>query len=227
MSVVEVSYSAGGSLISIAFDATIREQHISTSIVTEHPVEKGANVSDHVRPELDKLSVDVFVTNTPIHLPTTNMAGVGGRVSPLDLTVPVKNQLPIAVPGVGAILAGAGVLDSTITQRVQVLQFDSEFDRVRDIYDALRTLEESATLVSVFTSLREYDNMIIKSLSAPRTVQDGNAITFTFEAQAIRFVETKRVPAPKTKTTAPTKKNKGAVAPVPAEKESLLHKLLN
>jgi hypothetical protein len=50
----------------LTFDVTLRETHTWESSVTEHPVEAGANVSDHVRPSLDKLSMDVEFTETPI-----------------------------------------------------------------------------------------------------------------------------------------------------------------
>lgn len=53
------------SSISIAFDATITEVHESTATVTEHPVETGSNIADHVRVDPQSLSCEVFVSMTP------------------------------------------------------------------------------------------------------------------------------------------------------------------
>lgn len=233
---MEISYSAGGSLVTIEFDATPREQHTASAVPTEHPVEKGPNISDHVRPELDKLTVDVHVTNTPTRVPGSNLDGASGSVSPVTLNVdtleqtttqksievPTRPDIPRVLPGVG-LLAGSGLLDSTTTVKVQthdtrlirasatanVLQFDSVFDRVRSIYDELLVLKDSATLLTINTSLRQYENMVLRQISAPRSVPDGNAITFTLDFQQIRFATAKRVAAPKTKMGA-QKKNLGA-----------------
>lgn len=233
---MEISYLAGGALVTIEFDATVREQHTSSAVVTEHNVEKGPNVSDHVRPELDRITLDAHVTNTPIRVPKTNLDGARGSVGPVSLnvetredtttnkgiTIPTRLDVPRLLPGVGLIV-GSGLLDSTTTVQVQthdtkpgkstqtanVLQFDSPFDRVRSVYDELIVLKDSATLVTISTSLRQYDNMILRNISVPRQVQDGNACTFTIDAQQIRFVTSKRVPAPKTKMGA-SKKNLGS-----------------
>lgn len=47
-------------------DAAPRETHALTDTLTDHPVEKGANVTDHDREEPDRLTLDCVVSNTPI-----------------------------------------------------------------------------------------------------------------------------------------------------------------
>lgn len=49
-------------------DATITATHEGTAAVTKHPVEKGSNVTDHIRREPETLEVEVVVTDTPILL---------------------------------------------------------------------------------------------------------------------------------------------------------------
>lgn len=49
----------------LEFLATISEQHSVTTRFTEHAIEDGSVVTDHVRPELDRLSISVLVTDTP------------------------------------------------------------------------------------------------------------------------------------------------------------------
>ena len=48
------------------FDAEVREEYVLGSDVTTHPVELGANISDHVRPRLKELIVEGVITNTPL-----------------------------------------------------------------------------------------------------------------------------------------------------------------
>lgn len=53
----------------IQVDATVTERHQSKAEITRSPVESGAKITDHIRPEPDMLTLEGIVTNTP--LPTT------------------------------------------------------------------------------------------------------------------------------------------------------------
>lgn len=206
---ISVSYLAGNSLVTVEFDGAVRYLHESSAVVTEHPVEKGVNIADHVRPELDRLTVEAIVTNSPITVPRTNMSGVSGSTKSVEFKIPTSVSLPIDLPGVGAALKGAGLLNRTTTVSANVLQFDDEFDRVGSIYDEVRLLVSSGTLVGISTPLRQYENMLLKSLSSPKAKEDGDSIKFTFEAHEIRFSTTKEVPVPKRPTTTVAKKDLG------------------
>ncbi len=46
-------------------DCTISENHSLTNTITSHPVEQGANISDHSRPEPESLTLECLVSNTP------------------------------------------------------------------------------------------------------------------------------------------------------------------
>ena len=225
---MEISYSIAGSIALIWFDATIREDHHASAIVTELPVEKGVNVSDHVRIELKRFTVDAVVTNSPIVVPKSNLDGATGETRGQNMVVPVKRSLPIAVPGVGALLASAGALDGYDTINPLLLQFDDEFDRVTSVWNEINTLILSATLVNISTSVEQYENMVIKSVSLPRSSDDGDSGTFSFEVSEIRFVETKVVAVPKDKRAA-TKNDKGPQSPnsAPSDNKSLLWKMLH
>lgn len=67
MADVALIYRRPATLIhDISLDATISETHTSSSQVTDHPVEKGANIVDHVRREPDGLVLEGIVSNTPL-----------------------------------------------------------------------------------------------------------------------------------------------------------------
>ncbi len=50
----------------IEFDATIVAAHDGTATITKHPVESGANVTDHIRREPETLNLEVIVSDTPL-----------------------------------------------------------------------------------------------------------------------------------------------------------------
>jgi hypothetical protein len=50
----------------ITVDATMQETHAAEAEVTEHPVEQGANITDHIRPKLKRYTIDGIISNTPI-----------------------------------------------------------------------------------------------------------------------------------------------------------------
>ena len=47
-------------------DAFVNEAHVYSNTITDHPVEEGSNVSDHSRPEPERLQLEVLVSATPL-----------------------------------------------------------------------------------------------------------------------------------------------------------------
>ncbi len=52
----------------VTFDASLEETHVLASEVTEHPVEEGTNISDHIRRLPKTLEINGLVTNHPLFL---------------------------------------------------------------------------------------------------------------------------------------------------------------
>ena len=50
----------------VQFDASISETHNRESEITEHPVEFGANVTDHVRARPKTIEINGLITDTPV-----------------------------------------------------------------------------------------------------------------------------------------------------------------
>lgn len=55
-----------GQNVSISLDVVPSENHQISSSITDHPVEEGANVSDHARPDPDILTLECVISNTPL-----------------------------------------------------------------------------------------------------------------------------------------------------------------
>jgi len=220
-----LSYDAGGTLVYIEFDATVREEHQSSTTVTEYHVETGANVADHARPENDRVTVDVVVTNTPITPPRTNAQGKRGGFRPVSVMIPTITSIPKILPGVG--LLASLIPQGTEIVRFQALDFDGEFDRIRSVYDDLYGLIAETTLVNLFSPVRSYTNMVLRTLTTPRGPNDGSSITFTFTATQVRFVDSEVVTVTATSRKKSTKGVKPAKATDPKDKQSVADRALN
>lgn len=148
----------------IAADAVKSETHTGANTVTDHPVEEGVNISDHSRPEADRLQVEMIVSDTPLSLVQMQRAqqfmqqnGVGSVLNPFG-----GSQSIAAVPGYSA----------------AVLQ-------------KLWDLKDSGTLVQVVTSIRYYRSMMIETISVPRDAKTNSALRCTIGFKFVRIVQNK------------------------------------
>jgi hypothetical protein len=198
---VEILYQQGAEFKLVAFDATTKELHGASAQVSEHPVEKGVNVVDHVRADRKRYSAEVMVTNHPI---TSALAS--GSVRPLKLR-------------------GA----REVTAQANVLRFDQAFNRVQEVLDTLYRLMDEATELDITTAVRQYETMFLVDIGAPRDAGSSNSITFSLEFTQVRFAVTSTVAAPDpVQTRGKKKKAKGAQATkdVKADNRSLAAKLV-
>jgi hypothetical protein len=181
------------SSIIVNFDLTLSEGHETTAQITEHPVEDGVVIADHIREDPDVLTLEVFVTNTPL-----NDLGGRGAVFTKALSLPVYEPPLRPLPG-SLIRAIKGEILSAIRPalNVSVLQFDEPFDRVREIYETLLQIKKGRVLSSAVTSIRTYESMALIGVSVPRTVETGGAASITLSLKQIRTVTTATVAAPK------------------------------
>jgi hypothetical protein len=206
----------------IWFDATMTEVHGLANDVTEHPVEDGPDITDHIRPQQDTFRMTAFVTNHPYRTVDQILADLPrqadlvwgaqtGSVKPLALeytTSPFVPGLSNAINAVGNALASGQGLQGQKTFLTQTLQFDQQFDNVSEVYEALRTLKDDGTLVEIVTSIRSYEDMVVKEVVMDRDPQTGDGARFTIDFKQVRIVTTATVPAPK-EVSAQAKVDKG------------------
>lgn len=77
MATFEFLLSDSGQVRIIEFDVA-DETHAVSSDVTDHPVETGVNISDHVRPRPKTFTIEGIISNTPIGIFAAADAFVGG-----------------------------------------------------------------------------------------------------------------------------------------------------
>lgn len=115
-------------------DVSVRETHAITAEVSDHPVEDGAAVSDHVRPQPRSIEIEGLITNTPIEEPQSHAesARLVHRYPYIEAATPSPRRIPPAtgeilaepalggleaLPGAGQALAVAGLLRIRAPQR--------------------------------------------------------------------------------------------------------------
>lgn len=144
---------------SITLDACTAEEHSSEVELTDHPVEKGADISDHRRPKPKTLKLTGIVSNTPLEYLSLN------------------NK------------------------------------RAENAWDALNELQAGEELITVVTTLQNYDDMVITRISVPRDAARGNVIEVTIELRELIQVASETVAAPQ--VTAVKKLGRVPTPPVP------------
>lgn len=234
-----IVFSQGASLFAIEFDATLSEQPTQTAMVTSHPVERGQPLTDFVKPDTLKLSLVGFVTDSPLNDTWIDRAKAlpVGRVmfgdAPLTITTQryrqakyaqVSGAHPNPLPGgfrvpfysrrftPGKATPGQTVPE-TVTVAANARTADLDVERVKIVWKTLLELIAAAEPVTVVTSLKEYPNMVVSSVSAPQS-SPQNAVSFEIELTEVRYADTRVVGF--------TKLN---AAPKPAEKRNEAEKV--
>jgi len=139
----------------VTMDCSVSETHLDEVEITDHPVEVGSDISDHIRKRPVSLELNGIVTNTPVVFLASLLAE-----SPLDY------------------------------------DFAPSFDRVNTAYEELRRIQSDGDLVDVVTSLREYKNMAIQSLSVSRDAATGNVLNATISLREVALAKSLAVDLP-------------------------------
>lgn len=181
----------------IRFDAIFSESHEALNVITEHPVEEGANVADHVRDELDRVSLVGFVSNKPLWSNPGVEEFMDFSSVELDIPDPPLKLSPGLLIG-EAIDAGVGALTGALGagNSATVLNGSDFRNRVREMQETLKGVKAEHREVRVETGVEDYDNMQIERIGTLRTVQDGDGATFTIDLKQIRKVSNETVQAP-------------------------------
>ena len=223
----------------LRFDAVRTVEIHQTANVTRHPVQKGADVADHVRVDLPHVSLTGYISIAPLSVDAM-------VVRPKDVPIASGLPQPVLLPSgpippeqaslqnnpfqaglleaaINALsgLAGSGSVTSLITQ--------NPGDRAATAATTLLRLQNEHTLVRFVDELNTYDDMVITSVVGTRTAQIYGAV-FQVDLDQIRVVSTglADLPVPAepraqvAKATASTPKNSGNSAVDDAMKSDAL-----
>jgi len=179
----------------VTFDVIEDENHETASEITEHPVEVGVDVTDHVRPLPDRITLVGYVSNQPI---APNPFTQRGELRSFKLEIP-EWEVPLeGTPGSlyrNAVSAVEGAIFGAPERTAQVLVFPEVFDAPRETHEILLELQKNAVLLQVLTTLRWYEDMILERVSAPRRAGDSG-VAFAMDLRQLRVVESGQVASP-------------------------------
>ncbi len=215
----------------LLFDCVTTEATDHTADVTEHPVEEGSDIADHVRNKNDEISLEILVSNTPVR--DVNQL-YNGQVAGLELKVP-RYERPLSPTPGSLMTAGLDAIGSALNPPdpivAVVLQFPEKFNNVAFILGTLIDYKERGVLGKVITPHRTYESVVITRVGMSRNATTGDGAPITIELKQIRIVEAKLITAPlATEPRGVTMKPKGrqptSFVRDPGPKKSVLAKLL-
>lgn len=190
----------------IWLDVSVRESHGLSAEVTEHPVESGADVADHIRPKQRTVTIEGIISNTPIEVPQSHMDGAAEDPSPItiegepsfgNVDTPVGE---VNIPGSGQLAAVAGVVGIQLASKrefaAQALHFSQEFDRVGAVHLDLESIILTSKRITIVTTLTIYENVALTDLNIERDGRTGNALRFTATGRELRIVSSDTVDVP-------------------------------
>lgn len=159
---------ASGAEVVLTLDGTKTQGYEHIAEVTEHPVESGAPVTDHIRPQNPTTMIEGVITNAPIAVPATQAPGV---------------------------VLAAQVVTLPSGAKVSLMRWSQSFDRKKVCDELLGALLESAQLVTLTTSLRSTPGLAVSRYKADRS-DSGDAVNVTLEFKRVRIVSTSRATVP-------------------------------
>lgn len=194
-----------GTLQVLDFDAVEREGHEESAELSEHAVETGAAIGDHVRPGNGSVTLTAWVSDTPLEQPRYGMQG-----AQLAAT-------SVALPG---------------GQAAQVMTATGRIERVRRVDEALRDLLATGQVLTARPTWRAaIGPCVLTRYAAERTAETGAALPATLELKRVRLASTDRAPVPRVRRAQRQREARGAQpaapAPVPEDRRSTLVRLLD
>jgi hypothetical protein len=200
-------------------DVTITDTSTYESDITENPVEDGIDVNDHVRPKPVMLTIDGYVSDTPLTL--------GDEVSNLKTTDFLKNLEGGFASSAGAIVGNqlGGKYASTVSavaggQLGAALTQSGDLSNGAQIArDTLESFQKNKIILTLVTKRRVYTNMCVQSLTFPRDSSTGQGLKFTCRLKQLNIVTSQdvliQVIAKKSAHTAVKQKDKGNQSTTP------------
>lgn len=168
----------------VYFDVTTEEQLGGDSDITDYPVEEGPNITDHIQPNLSRITIKCFLTNEPI-------VDNGRGMTSATVTLPTFQQTNPLAPNLGSLTRTVENAVSSLFStpgpteyNVSVLSFPF-FDAVRDMLGVVEDMRLGREMLTVVTSKKAYDNMALSRWDLSRDAQTGTGAELSLEFKQI------------------------------------------
>ena len=176
-------------LHTVSFDLLLDEQHSLEAEVTQHTVEDGSTISDHIRLLPRKGSLTGFVTNHPFQVGYNG--GLAPNIAKKIAASQKKDWVSGFVQDIGSSYQQVGRLlgqqDTTAFTEADFLESPERKDRVSTVWGAFKQLMETKSTCTIITGLEKYMDVVITKVSTERDKDTGDAGRFKVEFQEIKF----------------------------------------
>lgn len=180
---IQTQTSDGIPRLLIVLDTVKEESPVFASDVTQHPVERGKEVSDHIQPKNTLLTLKGTISNTPI-----------------DLSVSIGNVIASGLQTITSAQARSNILNTGLQQAAGIAgaslmgaagnPLSAGLAGAADALarTALLAARDNATPFDVVTKRQRYPNMVIQNLKFPRSNQTGFALDYEIEMIELKIV---------------------------------------
>ncbi len=152
-------------LVILTIDATVRQQHSLRRRLPTFPIEQGMKITDDAKLEPKDLVLDCVISDTPMDL----VAAIGA----------IGQILPGDIGGVSPSVTAWNILKALMGDQFEGNTIITEL--AKQPFD-------------VSTGLEFYRNMMLESVSVPRSLATGKALRFTVNLKEIIIVSSEIVP---------------------------------
>lgn len=190
--------TVGGQIAPMILDATMKEDFTATAEMTKHPIEDGADATDHVILRPTTLSISGIITETPFE-------GIAGIVKTAGASIGAAIGSSLGVfGGVAGALAGAQG-GKTLAGAI----FGSSDRVLSAVSKELVAIRDARQPIDIQTGLDLYKSYILTSVKVGRDQKTGGSIKVDLEFGELILVtsQTARVPIPKVKGGLPGQNN--------------------
>lgn len=165
-----------GSIADIEIQATFEESYTDTLQVTSHPVQTGANITDHSYVMMPEYVIRCGWSNS----------GQGVQSAISSTISSVTNAVQSAQAGFGLVTGAQNSSASASFAGGAILTGDY----VGSIYAKLLNLQQQGQVFDVMTSIRLYQNMLMTSLRLTRDQTTSQALMVTATCRQVLIVST-------------------------------------
>jgi len=164
----KISLIKDGEKTIIACDAVVSENHQLAAEATQHEIEDGSDIHDHIINRGRTLSLEGIISDDPITILQTGI---------------LSRTIATATPGFLRSKLGYGISGD------KGKPSKSMFDNFNEIYNRKMA-------ITIVTGLKLYDNMVMEDFNAPRSSKTVRSLNFTATFRQIRIVSAALVSAP-------------------------------
>jgi hypothetical protein len=165
-------------------DVVNDEKPVFTATVTEHPVEQGPEITDHIQLKNPTLQLKGKMSNTPLDISVAIANTLAGGYAASQTTSQARTNLLNTGLSQGTGIVGAALMSGSANIAANATA--GALDAISRTI--LLTAFQNKTPFDVITKRYRYKNMVIESLSFPRSESTGYALDFEMNLKQVRIV---------------------------------------